>query len=159
MMKESSLKAWLILAIGKRLLSVDALIHKLGSVAHGFPQEISLHFEGSIPGRLFCDSDGVSIGLSVEPLTECDMQEYGAQVIASMSDDACFSNVINKTLSSAVLVKSSVEYRVVGVGFSFDCEERLFILNLGDEIFVYRSIPSDVVESEFLVFIAVEGED
>ena len=47
----------------------------------------------------------------------------------------------------------------MGVGFSFDCEERLFILNLGDEIFVYRSIPSDVVESECLIFIAVEGED
>lgn len=150
-----SLSTWITVVIGRRLLSVEALIHEFKSVAHRFPQEISFHFEGRGPGRFFCDSDGASIGLSMDPLIGCDMQEYGAQVIKSMSDDACFADLINKTLTSATLVKSSFQDRVLGVGFSFDSEKNFFVLNLGDELFICSSIPSDVVVSERLSFIAV----
>ncbi|NWD78734.1 hypothetical protein HX890_31970 [Pseudomonas gingeri] len=50
-------------------------------------------------------------------------------------------------------MNASAGRELIGLFFSFDNEECLSILNLGDELFVYEKIPEEIVTGEGLSLI------
>jgi hypothetical protein len=146
--------SWLLPALGRNLLSANALFHVFAS-KKGMAQEISLLFEDYEPGKFYGCSDGESLCFSLAPLVECDLGEYGQMTIGCVSDEACFSNVVGKKLASASFVRNSMNRITLGVVLSFDMGFSLSILHLGDEIFVYNDIPLELIVSEKLNFILV----
>ena len=140
--------AWLLTVLGKKLLSVNALFHIFDSERDSAPQEVGLLFENSEIGKLYGGSDGASICFSLNPISSCDLGEYGRQDIFCISGELYFSDVVGRRLVSASLVQSLAEDVVIGVALSFDNGFCLSILNLGDELFVYDEIPEEIVISE-----------
>ncbi|MFF7707571.1 hypothetical protein [Pseudomonas sp. NPDC007930] len=139
---------WLLAVLGKKLLSVNALSHVFSFERDSAFQEIALLFENSEAGKVYGGPDGSSIFFSLNPISSCDLGEYGRQEIFCISDELYFSDVVGKYLVSASLVQSLTENLVIGVALSFDNDFCLFILNLGDELFIYDEIPEEIVISE-----------
>lgn len=146
---------WLLTVLGKKLLSVNALFHVFSSERDSVPQEVSLQFENSQIGKFYGGPDGASLCFSLNPISNCDLGEYGRQDIFCISGELYFSDVVGRRLVSASLVHSLVEGVVVGVTLSFDNGFCLSILNLGDELFVYDKIPEEIVISEGVSLISV----
>lgn len=146
---------WLLTVLGKKLLSVNALFHVFSSERDSAPQEVSLQFENSQIGKFYGGPDGASLCFSLNPISNCDLGEYGRQDIFCISGELYFSDVVGRKLVSASLVHSLVEGVVVGVALSFDNGFCLSILNLGDELFVYDKIPEEIVISEGVSLISV----
>ena len=147
--------SWLLTVLGRKLLSVNALFHIFASERDSSPQEIGFQFDDAEFGKLYCGSDGASLCLSLDAIVDCDLGEYGRQDVFCISDESCFSNVMERRLVSASLVQSSVEEAVIGIALSFDNGACLSILNLGDELFFYGEIPEEIMISEGLGFIPV----
>lgn len=147
--------AWLLTVLGKKLLSVNALFHVFSSERDSAPQELCLLFENSEIGKLYGGPDGASICFSLNPISNCDLGEYGRQDIFNISGERYFSDVVGRRLVSASLVQSLAEDVVIGVALSFDNGFFLSILNLGDELFVYDEIPEEIVISEGVSLISV----
>jgi hypothetical protein len=146
--------SWLLSAYDRELLSVKALFHVFDSVRCSSPQEIELVFEGAF-GRIYGDKDGATLCFSPVESVECDLGEYGSQRIFSISDGPVFSKVVGRTLRSASLIQSLRDKTMVGVEMDFDEGAKVFIMNLGDEIFVFDVIPEKIIEEEQLVFYPV----
>lgn len=147
--------AWLLTVLGKKLLSVNALFHVFSSERDSAPQELCLLFENSEIGKLYGGPDGASICFSLNPISSCDLGEYGRQDIFNISGERYFFDVVGRRLVSASLVQSLAEDVVIGVALSFDNGFCLSILNLGDELFVYDEIPEEIVISEGVSLISV----
>lgn len=139
---------WLLAVLGKKLLSANALFHVFSSERDSAPQEIGLLFENSEIGKVYGGPDGASICFSLNPISNCDLGEYGRQEIFCISGELYFSDVVGRDLVSASLVQSLAENVVIGVVLSFDDDFCLSILNLGDELFIYDEIPEEIVISE-----------
>ena len=146
-------KSWLIGCIGLRLILALGLFHVFESKKNGAPQAVSLLFDGEGCGTLKCASDGASIAYSSEAVSECNLGEYGAEKIFSLVDDEIFSSVIGAELISASLVMSTAEEAVAGVFLRFGNSESLSFVNLGDDLFVYKEIPPEIVKCEGLEFV------
>ncbi|WP_296187710.1 hypothetical protein [Pseudomonas sp. UBA1879] len=140
--------AWLLTVLGKKLLSVNALFHVFSSERDSAPQEVGLLFESSEVGKLYGGPDGASICFSLNPISSCDLGEYGRQDIFCISGELYFSDVVGRRLVSVSLVQSLAENVVIGVVLSFDNDFCLSILNLGDELYIYDKIPEEIVISE-----------
>jgi len=147
--------AWLLTVLGKKLLSVNALFHVFSSERDSAPQEVGLLFENSEIGKLYGGPDGASICFSLNPISSCDLGEYGRQDVFNVSGELYFSDIVGGKLVSASLVQSLAEDVIIGVAFSFDNGFCLSILNLGDELFVYDEIPEEIVISEGVSLISV----
>lgn len=139
---------WLLTVLGKKLLSVNALFHVFSSERDSAPQEVGLLFENSEIGKLYGKPDGASIFFSLNPISSCDLGEYGRQDISCISGELYFSDAVGRKLVSASLVQSLAEDVVIGGALSFDNGFCLSILNLGGELFVYDEIPEEIVISE-----------
>jgi len=148
-----ALKCWLINCVGLRLLLALGLFHVFESKKNGTPQAVSLLFDGAGFGTLKCAPDGSSISHSADAVTECDLGEFGAEKIFSLVDDEVFSSIIGEELTSVSLVVSSVEESVVGIFLRFENSESLSLVNLGDDLFIYKEIPSEIVRCEGLEFM------
>lgn len=146
---------WLLTVLGKKLLSVNALFHVFSFERDSAPQEVGLLFENSEIGKLYGGPDGASICFSLNPISNCDLGEYGRRDIFNISSELYFSDVVGRRLVSASLVQSLAEDVVIGVALSFDNGFCLSILNLGDELFVYDEIPEEIVISEGVSLISV----
>jgi hypothetical protein len=149
------INAWLLTVFGKKLLSVNALFHVFSSEKDSAPQEVGLLFENSQIGKLYGGSDGASLCFSLNPISSCDLGEYGRQDIFCISDENYFSDVVGSRLVLASLVHSSAEDVVIGIALSFDNGFGLCILNLGDKLFVYDEIPEEIMTSEGVRFKSV----
>ncbi|MCH5548606.1 hypothetical protein ACQJ22_27330 [Pseudomonas fragariae (ex Marin et al. 2024)] len=149
------MNAWLLTALGKTLISVNALFHVFSSERDSAPQEVGLLFENSEIGRIYGGPDGASICFSFNSISSCDLGEYGRQDVFCVSGEPYFSDVVGRRLVSASLVQSLAEDAVVGVVLSFDNGFCLSILNLGDELFVYDDIPEEIVISEGVRLVSV----
>jgi hypothetical protein len=146
-------KSWLVGCIGLRLLRALGLFHVFESKKNGTPQAVSLFFDGEGCGTFKCAPDGASIAYSSEAVSECDLGEFGVEKIFSLVNDEVFSPVIGEKLISASLVVSSVEETVAGVLLRFGNSESLSFINLGDDLFVYKEIPPEIVKCEGLGFV------
>lgn len=147
--------AWLLTLLGKKLLSVNALFHVFCDQRDSAPQEIELIFENSKPGKLYGGPDGASLCFSLSPISSCDLGEYGRQDIFCVSAELYFSDVVGSRLVSASLVQSLAEDTAAGVNLTFHNGFCLSILNLGDDIFIYKNIPEEIAISEGLSLIPV----
>ncbi|WP_443192378.1 hypothetical protein [Pseudomonas indica] len=148
-------KSWLVSCIGLRLLLALGLFHVFESEKNGAPQAVSLFFDGQGEGTLMCAPDGASIAYSPDVVSECDLGEFGAEKIFSLVNDEVFSSVIGESLISVLLIVSSVEDSVSGVSLRFGNSQSLSFINLGDELFVYKEIPPEVVKCEGLRFMSL----
>ncbi|MGV8597537.1 hypothetical protein ACV35V_34855, partial [Pseudomonas aeruginosa] len=73
--------------------------------------------------------------------------------IFPLESDEAFSSVVGEELNSVSLILSSVEDSVAGVLLRFGNSECLSFINLGDELFVYKEIPSEIIKCEGLEFL------
>ncbi|WP_319176884.1 hypothetical protein [Pseudomonas aeruginosa] len=146
-------KSWLIGCIGLRLLLVWGLFHVFESKKNGNPQAVALLFDGKDFGTLKCAPDGSSIAYSSDVVAECDLGEFGAEKIFPLESDEAFSSVVGEELNSVSLILSSVEDSVAGVLLRFGNSKCLSFINLGDELFVYKEIPSEIIKCEGLEFL------
>ncbi|BDB19136.1 hypothetical protein cym2001_25010 [Pseudomonas sp. CYM-20-01] len=152
------MNAWLVRALGRKLLSVNALLHVFESYRGSIPQEVSLRFEDLESGRLYCGSDGVSLCFSEAPIAECDLGEYGKLIDFCVSSGSYFFDVVGLRLLSVSAIKSSVECKVIGVLLLFEYDSFLSILNLGDELFFCDRVPDEIIASEGLTFVLLGGK-
>lgn len=148
-------KSWLVGCIGLRLLLALGLYHVFESKKNGTPQAVSLLFDGEGCGTLKCAPDGASIAYSSEAVSECDLGEFGAENVFSLVNDEVFSSVIGEELISASFIVSSAEEAVAGVFLRFGNSESLSFVNLGDDLFVYKEIPPEIVKCEGLEFVRI----
>lgn len=148
-------KSWLIGCVGRRLLLAWGVFHVFESKKDGNPQAVSLLFDGEILRTLKCSPDGSSIAYSSDILAECDLGEFGAEKVFPLENDEFFASILGKEVTSASLVLSSVEDSVAGVLLQFSNSEFLILINLGDELFVYKEIPAEIVKCEGLEFLSL----
>jgi hypothetical protein len=148
-------KSWLISCIGLRLFLAFGLFHVFEMKKNGNPQAVTLLFNEKNFGTLTCAPDGSSIAYSSNAVAECDLGEFGVEKIFSLVNDEVFLPVVGEKLISVSLILSSVEDSVVGVLLRFGNLESLSFINLGDELFIYKEIPSEIVKCEGLEFLAL----
>ncbi|MCW8024568.1 MULTISPECIES: hypothetical protein [Pseudomonas aeruginosa group] len=147
-------KNWLVSCIGLRLLLALGLFHVFELKKNGAPQAVSLFFDGREgSGTLMCAPDGASIAYSSDAVSECDLGEFGTEKIFSLVNDESFSSVIGEELILVSLIISSVEGSVAGVSLQFGNFQSLILINLGDELFIYKEIPPEIVKCEGLEFV------
>lgn len=153
---DSKLTNWLKDVLGRRLISVLALVYTYdGEKEFENPQELDLQFLSCGHGKLVCSYDGSSIEWQDNYIHEVDMEEFGQQLLENVSNRSIWNSVVNKMLLDAELINSIVEDSVIGVRFSFENRETISVLNLGDELYVYRDIPEEVIIDQGVVFSSV----
>ena len=153
---ESDLKNWLSRAINSKLIAVFALIYMYdGLKDYKNPQELSLELSKSDGGRLACGEDGRSIDWIEGELKEADLGELASQYVEDVSDFPEWKEVVGKIIVDAKLIYSSIENCLIGFSLSFEGGLNVSIVNLGDEIFVYRSIPEIVSMEQGITFISL----
>lgn len=150
----SSLKEWLLCVLGKRLISLQGLFYIFEEEKIYPAQMLCFNFEDSHLGSIGCASDGMSLDLSLAPITNVDLGEYGRQEIFSILSEESFG-IVGKILTAAYLVHSSASETVSGVILNFEEERSISILNLGDELYIDKAISPEIVTSEGLKFIVV----
>lgn len=147
------LKEWLLRVIGKRLLSVCGLFYVFEDERVYPAQRLCFCFEDSHVGSVGCAIDGMSLDFSLSAMVNVDLGEYGREEVFPILTEELFG-VIGGRLISAYLVYSSASEAFSGVSLVFE-EGGVSILNLGDELYVDKTILPDIVVSEGLKFIAV----
>ena len=153
---EADLVGWLQGVVGKGLTSVRASIHVYEGVGdYDNPQELEIQFSSGGRRKFRCSNDGVSIDSDPTELVDCDMAEYGKQVIEDLSDSPIWKDVISRALVGAVLIRSSVASSVVGVQFRFEGGLAVSVLNLGDELYIFQEIPSQLISDQEIEFFPV----
>lgn len=143
---------------GKNFRSVHGLVYSYNeSDSLNDVQEILMEFEG-LPYlmKVSGGGDGASIVLTTSPLREVNMEEYGKLVIKRISSNTLFANAIDRKVVSFYCIYSGVEKVTAGVGFEFDNAMKFSIINLGDQLFVFNEIPTDICESERLAFNSIK---
>lgn len=141
--------------VGKPLRSAYGLIHTLDIEDIEHPQQLQLIFEGGGNGTISCASNGSALVLRDVAMVESDLGEYGKQIIKDLSGWHVFSGLINKELLSLSAIHSKTEEGVIGLAFYFNAYGNINIINLGDEINVYKHIPEDIQHEEDISFIEV----
>ena len=146
---QSEFKHWAVDIIGKKLHSVWGLIYTYnGKKDYRNPQAIDVHFDKAISGRLFCHSNGSSLGWESERSKENDLGKYGKEKLENISFNSLWRGVIGKTLTKIQLLESSIDHYCIGLKFSFDNSLSIHVMNLGDELFTYKNIPLEILEQE-----------
>ncbi|YCH31507.1 hypothetical protein M1D48_05505 [Erwinia sp. D4-22] len=136
-------QVWARDVVGEKLLKVNGLIYFLKKPDLEHPQQIQLIFSKS--ERVYslkCGKDGSTLELTDQPIRESDLGEYGKEVLINISHAYPFVNYIEKNLSKMFLMYSSIEESHVGIRLVFEGYLDLFIVNIGDEINIFESLPS-----------------
>ena len=76
------------------------------------------------------------------------MGPFGELVVSDLSAAYPWDGVVGKVVSEVGVIRSRTEGREIGIKIQLDSTP-IFILNLGDELFLFRdSIHKDVMRSE-----------
>ncbi|WP_145489887.1 hypothetical protein [Yersinia rohdei] len=149
------IREWGNSIVGKQLKCVRGLIHILDVEDIEHPQQLLLIFEGGEGRVISCASDGSTLLLRDVAMVESDLGEYGKQVIKDISEMDSFSEIIGKELHSLSAVYSKSEECMIGLNFYFSGCGSINILNLGDEISIYKKIPEGILYEEGISFIPI----
>jgi hypothetical protein len=140
--------------VGNKLHDVIGLIYVFQSPDLEHPQQLQLIFTDPIHNVNFrCGADGATLDFTKTPIRESDFGEYGKEVVMSMSDSLLFQKYIGRCVSKVFLIYSDTENTTVGIRVVFDAELNLIIINLGDEINFFDSLPLKYEEDEGLSYI------
>jgi hypothetical protein len=144
---------WLLNAIDSKLISVSALIYLPESEREIFsPQELLLVFESGKQMKLSCGSDGESLVGNNQELVPIDLGEYGKEIVKDVSYLACVENLIGHVLRDVKLIKSSGNSYLMGLQFSFENNLSVVVVNLGDDLFVFESLPEEIAREEEITY-------
>ncbi|WP_409308718.1 hypothetical protein [Pectobacterium sp. B1J-3] len=133
---------WASSVIDEHLLDVRGLIYVFDKPDFYHPQKLQFIFSNT--EKLFsfmCSKDGSSLELTDSPIQESDLGEYGKEIIMDLSNITLFIDYIGKRLLEIYSIFSSVEDAFVGIKFVFEGDLNLIIVNLGDEINIFNSLP------------------
>lgn len=81
-------------------------------------------------------------------MQESDLGEYDKDVIMNISKFYVLHEYIGKVLSSCYIIYFQVEKTIIGTNLVFDNMLTLLVINLGDEINLLDSLPSEYELSE-----------
>ncbi|MDM2736340.1 hypothetical protein OGY35_13285 [Citrobacter sp. Ct235] len=144
--------------VGQKLQNVNGLIYVYDVPDLGAPQQLQLVFFSENQSVVFrCGLDGASLELTDSPMQENDLGEYGKEVIMDLSNSCLFQKVIGKTLLRFNVIYSEIEQKVIGAKLVFDEGLTLIIINLGDEIKVFDSLPMEYERDEKINYIDVSS--
>ncbi|GKW35878.1 hypothetical protein [Pectobacterium versatile] len=142
-------RKWVSSVINERLLGVRGLVYELDTPDFYRPQKLQFIFSNTEKlFSLMCSKDGSSLVLTDSPIQESDLGEYGKEVIMELSNITLFIDYIGKRLLEIYSIFSSVEDAFMGIKFVFEGDLNLIIVNFGDEINIFNSLPSSYEHDE-----------
>lgn len=151
----NGIREWGDSIIGKPLKSVCGLIHTLDVEDIEHPKQLQIIFDKGGNRTISCSSDGSALLLHDVAMVESDLGEYGKQTIKDLSEKPVFSDLISKELCGLNVVYSETEECMIGLNFCFNNYGSVNIINLGDEINIYKEIPEDIQGEEGISFIQI----
>lgn len=135
-------RGWARRVLGKKLSRVMGVIYIFEVPYLEQPQRLQFEFYNVENAASFqCGKDGSSLELTDSPLQEIDLGEHGKEVIMDISYLPSLSRVHYKVLVNVYAVFSEVEDSYIGVKLLFEDGLIVFILNVGDEINIFESLP------------------
>lgn len=144
---------WTLGVVGNKLLGINGLIYMLEDPDFDHPQQLQLVFSKTgIADSLKCGKDGSTLELTDHPMQEKDLGDYGKETIIDISHINPFVKFIEKTLTEVFLIFSSVEDAYVGLRLNFEDNLSLFIVNIGDEINIFESLPISFEQNEGITY-------
>lgn len=146
-------KSWLLNCVGRNLVQVFGAFHVFEGGKNEFPQAVSLLFDEGNFGTLECASDGSSIAYRPNAAVGRDLGEYGVEQILSLSNEAQFLPLMGRMLISVSLLESSIEDSIVGVAFNFFEFESIALVNLGDDLNIYKEVPQQIMSCQGIKFV------
>lgn len=147
---------WLRIIIGRKLITIQGLIYvKDGEEKTSSPQELFLSFDSGVQGKLKCGSDGESLVWDMQELEAVDLGEYGDEVVRDLSYLSCWKNLIGHLLVDVKLIKSLRGSYLMGLLFSFDNDLSIVVVNLGDEIYMFESLPKEIAQEEEIRYFPI----
>lgn len=127
--------------IGQRLGSVIGEVHCFDGSFSETPNSVTLLFDERDPLRVSGDADGWRIRLDrTFPLPK-QMEESGEIVLRDLSRASAVKDCIHQQLK-LVWTLESPKGQAVGLRFDFGSNQKLMILNWGDEIIVGNTYPA-----------------
>ena len=140
-------RRWLIGCLGRKLDAVNALIYTHKDEKDVLnPIALALHFSSLVPGQVRGCGDGESIEWLDSELVPLDLGEYGHATVENVSDSPVWSSVIGCNLVDLYFLESAVSSCIVGWQFVFDSGAAISIVNWGDELFVFDTIPNEILK-------------
>ena len=103
--------------------------------------------------RISCASDGERIITDREFPWPCDMQDDGALLLKDESCAAPWKGIVGAKVVSTYDVVDSVSRSVIGLGVSVDTGRSVYMLNLGDELWIFDSIEAPALRQNSLDII------
>ncbi|MDT8849485.1 hypothetical protein RN053_03225 [Pantoea dispersa] len=143
--------------VGQKLQNVNGLIYVNDIPDLGAPQQLQLFFDENQSLVFRCGLDGASLELTDSPMQENDLGEYGKEVIMDLSNSCSFQKVIGKTLLRFNVIYSEIEQKVIGAKLFFDEGLTLIIINVGDEIKIFDSLPMEYERDEKINYFDVSS--
>lgn len=141
---------------GDKLCGVNGLVYIYEAPDLDHPQQLQLIFSGINRGGSFrCGKDGATLALTELPMQESDLGEYGKEVIMNMSDSYSFYRYIGRVVSKVFAIYSDTEKTIIGVKLVFDGGHDLIIINLGDELNIFNSLPLQYVQEECIDYLEI----
>lgn len=138
--------------VGKKLKEVNALVYFLNEEDTYHPQELQfVFFAKNLTIKFSTDSDGSSLILSNGGLLERDFGENGKEIVKNFSSDFRFEKIINKEILNFNPIYSKKEKSIIGFYFLFEKESKIYILNLGDDIFIFDNTPDFLLKEEAIL--------
>lgn len=138
---------------GKKLQGVKGLLYAYEFPDIDHPQQLQFVFADSKNVGVFkCAKDGSTLEIANLPMQENDLGEYGKELIIDISEHPMLSECISETLQEVYSVFSKEERTYVGLMLKFSNECEIFILNIGDELNMFKSLPLAYEQKEGIIF-------
>lgn len=142
---------WLNNILCLKLTSVFALIYVYDNQEDiNSPQAIYFEFNNEHVGCIKCASDGESIDCDFKLTTEVDLGMYGKEILKDISTINPWREVIGDNLNNCYLLLVDSNF-CLGVRLQFQSGKSVDIVNLGDELYVYDSLPESIIQAEKIV--------
>lgn len=142
--------------IGRKLFTVNGLVYFYENPDLEHPQQLQFIFSGTNREVSFrCGKDGATLALTELPMQESDLGEYGKEVIMSMSGSCLFRRYLGRVVSKISVIYSDAEKAIIGIKLVFDGELDLIIINLGDELNIFNSLPLQYEQEEGIHYLEI----
>jgi len=147
---------WVKNVLGKQLCKVNGLIYSFGEPDFERPQQLQLLFNQYDGSESFCcGQDGSTLILTRSLMQACNLGTLGKQDILDLSGGEWFSEYVGLRLMHAYSIFSNIEYAYIGLKLSFSNNTDLSIINLGDEIHLFKKIPTVIVEEQGIDYFEI----